>query len=184
MRYKRIIALLASILLLFTFTACSRSESEVPEGTVKISADGIGYDFYMLSSWQAGEQNGMTSAMVSEFDTSNISLMGFDAGDARSAEEYWTQFSEEFKDVFGEPVFEEEGTDTTLGGNAAKKYIYTASIAGKTYKFMQIVYFDMNAGMFTSRPEVYIFTYTAALDKYDEHIEDVIYMADNIVFEK
>ncbi len=182
---KRIFALVLTLIIIAgALVSCSKNEPNVPEGCVEISSEGIGYHFYMVDTWQIGEQNGMTSAMVSEFDTSNVSMMGFDAGEATSAETYWSQFSEEFTTVFGEMAYEEEGTDTTLGGMDAKKYIYTASIAGKEYKFMQIVCYLQNAGMFTSQPEVYVFTYTALPDKYDEHIEDVIYMADNIVFEK
>lgn len=184
MKFKKIVLIITAILMLCALVSCGNDDPAAPEGCVKISADDIGYNFYMLKSWQAGEQSGMTSAMVSEFDTSNISMMGFDAGDARSAEEYWTQFSEEFENVLGEITYEEEGTDTTLGGKDAKKYIYTANIAGKAYKFMQVVCYMTNAQMFTSQPEVYVFTYTASPDKYDEHIEDVIYMADNIVFEE
>lgn len=184
MNFKKISCAVLALILAVSFASCSKSEEDVPDGCTKISADGIGYNFYMLNSWQVGEQNGMTSAMVSEFDTSNVSLMGFDAGDARSAEEYFAAFSEEFKAVFGDMTFEEEGSDSTLGGKNAKKYIYTANIAGKSYKYMQLVYYSANAQIFTSRPEVYVFTYTATPDKYDEHIEDVLYMVDNITFEE
>jgi uncharacterized lipoprotein YehR (DUF1307 family) len=180
---KKIFSLILAIIIVLSLTACGSTDPNVPEGCVEISAENIGYHFYKLEDWVTGEQNGMTSAMVSLLDNSNVSMMGFDAGDARSAEEYWTSFEEEFKTVLGEITYEENGTDTTLGGNAAKKYIYTASVAGTTYKYMQIVCYLTNAQMFTSQPEVYVFTYTAIPDKYDEHIEDVIYMADNIVFE-
>lgn len=185
MKNTRVFAfVLVFVILALSLVSCSEEELSVPDGCIEISADGVGYNFYMVDTWQTGEQNGMTSAMVSEFDTSNVSMMGFDAGEATSAKDYWAQFSEEFTTVFGEIVYEEEGSDTTLGGKDAKKYIYTASIAGKEYKFMQIVCYMQNAQLFTSQPEVYVFTYTAAPDKYDEHIEDVIYMADNIVFEE
>ncbi|MBQ7821136.1 MAG: hypothetical protein IJ391_02510 [Clostridia bacterium] len=184
MKPTKIISVIIAAVLLCSLSSCAKVEPGVPEGCVEISAENIGYHFFMVEDWQVGEQNGMTSAMVSEFDTSNVSMMGFDAGEARSSEEYWAQFSEEFTTVLGEITYEEEGTDTTLGGKNAKKYIYTADIGGKTYKFMQIVCYLANAQMFTSQPEVYVFTYTAVPEKYDEHIEDVIYMADNIVFEE
>ena len=185
MRNNRVLILVFAILMLtLSLVSCSEDDLTVPSGCIEISADGVGYNFYMVDTWQIGEQSGMTSAMVSDFDTSNVSMMGFDAGQALSAEEYWTQFSEEFNAVFGEMVYESEGEDTTLGGKNAKKYIYNASIAGKEYKFMQIVCYVTNANLFTSQPEVYVFTYTASPEKYDEHIEDVIYMVDNIVFEE
>ena len=180
---KKILSFILTIILLLSVTSCASTDPDAPEGCVEISAENIGYHFYKLENWVTGEQNGMTSAMVSLIDNSNVSMMGFDAGEARSAEEYWASFEEEFKTVLGEITYEENGTDTTLGGKAAKKYIYTASVADTTYKYMQIVCYLTNAQMFTSQPEVYVFTYTALPEKYDEHIEDVIYMADNIVFD-
>ena len=120
MKFKKIVLIITAILMLCALVSCGNDDPAAPEGCVEISADGIGYNFYMLKSWQAGEQSGMTSAMVSEFDTSNISMMGFDAGDARSAEEYWVRFSEEFENVLGEITYEEEGTNTTLGGKKIK----------------------------------------------------------------
>ena len=183
MKIKRTLAVLLAFVFALSLVSCAKTDPDVPAGCVEISADGIGYHFYMIDTWMAAEQSGMTSAMVSEFDTSNVSMMGFDAGDALSVDDYWSQFSEEFKAVFGEITYAEEGTDTTLGSKSAKKYIYTAKIADKEYKFMQIVCLTNNAQMFTSQPEVYVFTYTATPEKYDEHIEDVIFMADHIVFE-
>ena len=76
------------------------------------------------------EQSGITSAKVSDFDTSNVSVMGFDSGDAKTAEEYWNKYSEDFTAGFGEIKYEEEGTDTTLCGVPAKKYIYTVNVGG------------------------------------------------------
>ncbi len=183
MKLIKTITVIMALSLLFLLSSCNGTDASVPEGCEEISAEGIGYHFYKLTTWQTGESNGMTSAMVSEFDTSNVSMMGFDVGEARSADEYWESFSEEFTEVFGEISYEEKGTSTTLGGKDAKKYIYTADVAGIEYKFMQIVCYLTNAQAFTSQPEVYVFTYTAKPDKYDEHIEDVIYMADNIVFD-
>ena len=183
MKIKKIAIILLALVFMSALAGCGDTDPDVPAGCVEISADDIGYHFYMIDTWVAAEQSGMTSAMVSEFDTSNVSMMGFDAGDALSVDDYWAKFSEEFGTVFGEITYEEEGTDTTLGSKSAKKYIYTAKIADKEYKFMQIVCLTSNAQLFTSQPEVYVFTYTAAPEKYDEHIEDVIYMADHIVFE-
>ena len=64
--------------------------------------------------------------------------------------------------------------DCTLGGSPAKQYIYTASMSGTEYKFMQVVTIRSN--------EVYILTYTATAEKYDSHIEDVISMVDYFKF--
>ena len=180
----RLFVLVLAALAVLALASCGEIDANAPEGCVEISADGVGYNFYMVSDWTVMEQSGITSAKVSEFDTSNVSVMGFDSADVNSAEEYWSKYSEDFTAGLGELKYEEEGTDTTLCGLPAKKYIYTVSIGGVDYKFMQIVCYVQNTAIFTSQPEVYVFTYTARTDKYDEHIEDVIYMADGMTLEK
>ena len=184
---NKTVKLLSLILALFAAMAlvsCGEIDENAPEGCVEISADGVGYNFYMVKDWLVMEQSGITSAKVSDFDPSNVSVMGFDSGDTHSAEEYWSKYSEDFTAGFGEIKYEEEGTDTTLCRLPAKKYIYTVNIGGEDYKFMQIVCYAQNTAIFTSQPEVYVFTYTARADRYDEHIEDVIYMADGMTLEK
>ena len=59
----------------------------------------------------------------------------------------------------------EEGTDLLLGGQAAKRYIYTATMLDMNYRFMQVA--AIKGGY------VYLFTYTSTDDLYESHIEDV-----------
>lgn len=54
------------------------------------------------------------------------------------------------------------------------QYIYTGTLSDLTYKIMQLVAIKDNT--------LYIFTYTATVDKYDTHIEDVIAMLDYFCF--
>ena len=180
----KLLMLILAALAVLALASCAEIDENAPEGCVEISADGVGYNFYMVKDWTVMEQSGITSAKVSDFDTSNVSVMGFDSADVHSAEEYWSKYAEDFTAGLGELKYEEEGTDTTLCGLPAKKYIYTVSIGGVEYKFMQIVCYAQNTAIFTSQPEVYVFTYTARIDRYDEHIEDVIYMADGMTLEK
>ena len=180
----KLLTLILAAFAVLALASCGEIDENAPEGCVEISADGVGYNFYMVSDWMVIEQSGITSAKVSDFDTSNVSVMGFDPENVSSAEEYWNKYSEDFTANFGEINYEEEGTDTTLCGLPAKKYIYTVSVGGADYKFMQIVCYAPNNAIFTSQPEVYVFTYTALADRYDEHIEDVIYMAEGMTLEK
>ena len=180
----KMLSLILSVIAVLALASCGEIDENAPEGCVEISADGVGYNFYMVRDWMVLEQSGITSAKVSDFDTSNVSVMGFDPENVQSAEEYWEKYSEDFTAGFGEIKYEEEGTDTTLCGLPAKKYIYTVSMGGSDYKFMQIVCYAPNNAVFTSQPEVYVFTYTALDSKYDEHIEDVLYMVDGMTLEK
>ncbi len=82
-----------------------------------------------------------------------------------SVEEYWEYYSADFEKTFSDMKYETEGENMLLSTKKAKKYVYTATVTGAEYKFMQVVM--LNAGT------VYIFTYTATPEKYSEHIEEV-----------
>ncbi len=82
-----------------------------------------------------------------------------------SVEEYWDYYSETFAKTFPDMVYEVEGENLLLSNKQAKRYVFTATVSGISYKFMQVVLLDAGT--------VYVFTYTALPDKYDEHIESV-----------
>ena len=64
--------------------------------------------------------------------------------------------------------------NTLIDEKAATKYIFTATVSGVEYKFMQ--YITKYGGM------VYMLTYTAPIDNFDLHTEEVQYIADNFRF--
>ena len=82
-----------------------------------------------------------------------------------TAEEYWEYYSKEFERTFSDMEYVTKGEDMLLSKKAAKKYVYTATVTGEEYKFMQVVM--LNAGT------VYIFTYTATVENYDTHLSEV-----------
>ncbi len=82
-----------------------------------------------------------------------------------TAEEYWEYYSKEFEKTFSDMEYVIKGEDMLLSKKAAKKYVYTATVTGEEYKFMQVVM--LNAGT------VYIFTYTATVENYDTHLSEV-----------
>ena len=61
--------------------------------------------------------------------------------------------------------------DSTVPG---LKYVYTAKIAGASYKFMQVICMRENY--------VYIFTYTAAEETYQKGLEDAESIVSHIRF--
>ncbi|MBQ4601776.1 MAG: hypothetical protein IJB24_02845, partial [Clostridia bacterium] len=67
-------------------------------------------------------------------------------------------------------------TTTTLSGEPANKYVYTATVTGTTYQFMQIVCIR--------EMTVYVITYTSTPDSYDSNMEDVEKILDNFSFNK
>lgn len=82
-----------------------------------------------------------------------------------TVDEYWAYYEGQFKATFSDLAYSVEGENTTLAGMKAKKYVYTATVTGQTYEFMQVV--ALKTGT------VYIFTYTSTEALFDSHLEDV-----------
>ena len=80
-------------------------------------------------------------------------------------EEYWAYYEGQFKATFSDLTYSVEGENVMLAGMKAKKYVYTATVTGQTYQFMQVV--ALKAGT------VYIFTYTSTEAVFDSHMEEV-----------
>ena len=99
---------------------------------------------------------------------SNISMMAFDLDGENitmTPDEYWADYKEDFTNTFSDIAFEGEGEATLVDKIAAKKYVYTATVTGIQYKFMQVVTITNGT--------VYIFTYTSTPANYDTHLEEV-----------
>ena len=190
---KRFFVLGLSLLLcLLCFAACGSADDFVPAGYRLISADGASYRLYVPEDWVEDLSTGVTTAYVSESDRSNISLMAFELDDSllhveiggteavseeattaedgtvpkiTTAEQYWKYYEAEFLKTFSDMTYVTEGDDLLLSGQKAKKYVYTATVTGQSYEFLQVV--ALKDGV------VYIFTYTATEAKFESHLEDV-----------
>lgn len=171
MKYAKTASIFLAIIMLCTALVSCANKDGAPDGYKKISEDNIGYNLYVPTLW---EESGPCGAIVGAGDPSKVSLMAFDAGDATSAEQCFEVYAKELLAQFPDLTYIEEGTDVKLGEHAAKQYIYTATVGGREFKFMQVIYFTYNQNFVISQPEAYIFTYTASADLYDSHIEDVI----------
>lgn len=86
--------------------------------------------------------------------------------------EYWDYYSSNFENTFSEMNYEINGQNMLLSKINANKYVYTATVTGIDYKFMQVV--AIKSGT------VYIFTYTAQTSVYDSHLEEVEKILNNI----
>lgn len=85
--------------------------------------------------------------------------------DIKTVEDYWEYYSVDFQKTFPDMEYVVKGENMLLSGKAAERYVYTATVTGEKYQFMQVIM--LNAGT------VYIFTYTALPDNYDKHLEQV-----------
>lgn len=101
-----------------------------------------------------------TSAVESVSDTLADGLP-----DITTVTEYWAYYESQFKATFPDLTYSVKGENVMMAGLKAQKYVYTASVTGTAYQFMQVV--ALKAGT------VYIFTYTSTKDVFDSHLEEV-----------
>jgi len=171
---QRLIALASAILIgMATLTSCAAPDVDTPDGMQLASLDGVEYALYVPESWTVNKNSGVSGAYVSAYDKSNVSLVSYVPTAAITMEQYWTMCEESYKTEFENYSLLENGT-TTMAGASAPYYVYSATVSGVEYKFLQAIV--ANNGMF------YLFTYTAEPANYDTHIESVMEMIEVFTF--
>jgi len=166
-KLRRLTALiLATVMLTLSFTACKKEEGDAPNGMMTLSNELVDYNLYVPSGWVADTSTRFISAYVSDIDRTNISMEAFELESSETTlASFWEGYKADFEATFSEMEYAVEGETMLLGGVPANRYVYTATVTGVQYKFMQVVAIK---GL-----TVYIFTYTAKPDKYDEHLQAV-----------
>nr|MBQ4317973.1 hypothetical protein [Clostridia bacterium] len=166
-KFRRLTALiLAFVMLSLPLASCQKQEDSAPNGMKQLSNELVDYNLYVPSGWVEDVSTRFVSAYVSDIDRTNISMEAFEleASDTTLAS-FWEGYKSDFEATFSEMEYAVEGETMLLGGVPANRYVYTATVTGVQYKFMQVVAIK---GL-----TVYIFTYTAKPDKYDEHLQAV-----------
>lgn len=171
---KRLLtAALAILLSAMALTSCSAPAADAPEGMQLASLDGVEYALYVPESWTVNKNSGVSGAYVSAYDKSNVSLISYLPTSAMTTEQYWAMCEESYRAEFENYAAVESGT-ATMGGMTVPYYVYTATIGGENYQFLQAI--GGNGGMF------YNLTYTATADQYDTHIEEVMKIIEAFTF--
>ena len=171
---KRLLtAALAALLLALILTSCGAPATDVPEGMQLASLDGVEYALFVPETWTVNQNSGVSGAYVSSYDKSNVSLISYLPTAALTTEQYWDLCAESYAAEFADFALVESGS-ATMGGMAVPYYVYTATIGGDSYKFLQAI--AGNGGMF------YNLTYTATVDNYDLHIEEVMQIIEEFTF--
>jgi len=175
-------ALLLLALALFAAALLSSCSSSVPDLTkdgVRATSDGVDFYFYVPKTWLIDTETGIISAYVDTTDStdmSNISVTTFalPTGAPTTPQDYWAwEGNQQAFEVFTN--FTLISSDSlVLDGFAAMKYVFTATLAGADYKYMQII--CVKDGM------VYIVTYTSTPDKFDGNMDDVNNMVSTFRF--
>lgn len=161
---KKTLALLLCALSLLSLCACGEDVT-VPTGMMLASGKIADYYLFVPANWTVNSATGITSAYVSSSDHTNVSMTSYALSEKEiTAREYFDSHREEISAVFSE-MSEPEFTDTKLDETPALQVVYTAKSAGVSYKIMQV---------YCLRGEsVYLFTFTATPEKYEEHLEKI-----------
>jgi hypothetical protein len=150
-----------------------------PEGMQNASTENAKFNLYVPEdTWLSTASSGISGARVySGEDFSNVTVSAYYPEGVMTVEDYWNkmclaEYNAYFKDF---TLLESKCGDTTLGGKNAKRYVYEAKLEGDvTYRFLQVMAIEDTM--------VYTFTYTAKVDLYDTHMEDVEKMLTEFTF--
>lgn len=166
----RIIAVLLLAVMVLTAVSCKKDDG-TPDGMQNVSIPDAAYDLYVPESWLSQSNSGVSGARVSNTDTSNVTVTLYMPDMEMDAETYWKEHCvpayTPAEGHVGLPAFTvvEEGTDTTLGGVNAKKYVFTFEMDGVKYKLMQIIAVEGSI--------IYTLQYHATEADYANHTEVV-----------
>ena len=176
MKSKKI--LMTAVLLAMTaiFTACGKNANDVdvPNGMI-LSCDPAITDYYLFvpQRWTVDLTTSASGAYYSNSDPSGVSMMVWELPNTDTTlDDWWTMNETDLQMVFADYTLESK-ENTTVSGNYAQKYVYTASLGENSYKIMQIG--TLKGG------KVYLFTYTSLADLYDSHLDDVAKITENII---
>ena len=164
---KRPIALLLALTLaVLSLASCGkRDEFSPPAGYAAASDEKADFHFYVPDKWTVDYSTGAAGAYFSASDPSSVSVMAWELPNADTTlDEWWELNRAEMEKVFADFTPESE-ENATVDGVYAKKYVYTASVGGYTYRYMQVA-----AIRGTS---VYLFTYASTPENYESHLDDV-----------
>ena len=181
----------AALLLGLTLSSCGSSDGSVVDGYKEISIENAGYDLYVPEEWIVDSQTAYTSAHRSDRDPSNISVMAHNLTvdtNYASYGDYWkSNCEQQLKQMYPDIEYIKEGTPYTLAMNQnqdAAEYVYTVTAShgidpdGKEvtvkYKIQQI--------LVKRDATIYSLTYTATEEMFDEAIEEVTAIWNNVVF--
>lgn len=165
--------MLAITLIAAALTSCGAPATDVPEGMQLASLDDVEYALFVPETWTVNKNSGVSGAYVAAHDRSNVSVVSYIPTASLTLEQYWAMCEESYKTEFENYALLETGT-TTMATASTPYYVYSATVGGVEYKFLQAIVF--NGGMF------YIFTYTAEPANYDTHIESVMEMIEVFTF--
>jgi len=181
-KIKRTVSfLLLSLLIISVLASCGANNSDIPNGYQLVACDGDEFRLYVpTQGWMPNTSGGVTGANFSMAENSSVAVYVADDGAGLTVDEYWEICHDRFGKELDKYAYVGKSEKTVLGGEPAKKYVYTAEITTvsegvsttQIYKFMQVLA-NHNGKMF-------VFIYSAPEVFYDSHIVDVEGDGDNL----
>lgn len=157
----------------FTLASCAE-QSDTPDGYQLIAREGDSFRLYVpTQGWSPNTVGGVTGAFFSLEQNASVNVYVADDAGEMDVDEYWSYCNANFEKELDEYSYAGKSENVVLGGQPAKKYVYSAKMSivdggvksDKTFKFLTVLCrYD---------GEMYIFVYSAPEEYYDMHIEDV-----------
>lgn len=180
---QRILRTTLSLFLLFSLllsagalVACQGTgdtDVNVPVGMQNATGDGEGYYFFVPDGWQIDHSTGLTTVSAGLY--SSVSLSLYITETERTVEEYFADSRAGLEARFADFALDTEGEVCTVGGNAALRYVYRGKYyTEREYRVMQ--YLTKKDGY------LFVLTYTANPDEFDQYTEVVSMVAADFVF--
>lgn len=144
---------------------------QAPEGMKLISTDERAYRFFVPNDWKTNDKGEMSAAYYSDTDSSNVSMQMYMTEDeTQTVEEYFADCEKKYAELFTSyTVVSTE--DIKMSDISAKKYTLDITSGGVEYKMIQAIV--KKGAMF------YCFTYTATVENFEKHLDDVQKMIEN-----
>ena len=160
---KRLTVVLMLVALLFSAVACSGDAA--PDGMFDAALSTADFHLYVPEGWQAME-NVSGARVTPDEHGANVTVLEYKLTKEYTLATYWEEECfPSYKSAFDEFAVETEGEERTLGGKDALCYVYTYKLGDDTFRVMQV---------FALRSlDMYVLTYTALVDDYDDYTDNV-----------
>lgn len=170
---KIILGILASLMLLISFAACS--QSDVPEGYQLVACEGDEFRLYVPTQWIVNTTSGTTSAYYTSDAEIAVTVNKTDDANGLSLEEYWEKCDGQYKAELDGYSYDGNLKKVVLGGKSGHRRVFSAKVTKfseienknvtKEYKFLQV--------MAQNNADTYVLTYYAPSDTFDTLLEVV-----------
>ena len=182
---KKILIFAFAVCLVLSLFSCAKQEKGSPTGMKKASPENCGYYLYVPSTWVIDTKSNelLTAAHVSETNLSNVSMANYSNEDGVSLQDFWKTYKPSVeamidKNTDGNSTFElvTDAETTLIDGKESIRCLYSGTLGGVELKYLQV---------FTAyNSNVYIFTYTAYVSRFDKDLPNVETILKNIVFDE